>query len=190
MSLWHWVRHGPTHQKNFVGWRDVPADLSDFSAIRRLSDDLPDDALVVSSDLLRSITTADAIMGKRDRLPHDPHLREFHFGAWDGVHFSDIAERYPDLSRSYWERPGDIAPPGGESWNMAAARVETAVRRIRMANPDRSIIAVAHIGVILTQVQSVLGLTATEVLSHKIDNLSVTTLDLEKGEALRINHVL
>ncbi|MDX5383564.1 MAG: histidine phosphatase family protein, partial [Rhodobacterales bacterium] len=29
MTRFFWLRHGPTHQKVFTGWRDVPADLSD-----------------------------------------------------------------------------------------------------------------------------------------------------------------
>jgi len=188
MTTWHWIRHGPTHQKLFTGWRDVPADLSDVDAITRLSAHLPDDALVVSSDLTRSVTTASAIQGNRARLPHDPALREFHFGAWDGVHFSQVAERHPTLSRAYWEKPGDTAPPGGESWNMSAARVAMAVRRLEAAHPNAHIIAVAHFGVILTQVQAVLGISAYDVLAHKIDPLSVTTLHPGQNRAETINH--
>ena len=47
------------------------------------------------------------------------------------------------------------------------------------AHPDREIIAVAHIGVILSQVALALTGSATQALSHKIDNLSVTTLRFE-----------
>lgn len=187
MSVWHWVRHGPTHQKSFVGWRDVPADLSDTPLVERVAAYLPQDALVVSSDLRRCVATADAIAGKRRRLTNDPHLREFHFGAWDGRVFGDIAEAYPTLSRTYWENPGDAAPPGGESWNVAAHRVATAVARLE-ATYAGPFIAVAHIGVILTQVQAVMGLTAQEALAYKIDNLSVTTLDTATGQA-KINHI-
>jgi len=188
MTTWHWVRHGPTHQKSFTGWRDVPADLSDHAAIQRLSAHLPDNALVISSDLTRSIDTAHAIQGKRTRLAHDPGLREFHFGTWDGQHFSTVADWHPDLSRAYWEDPGDHTPPGGESWNASAARVATAVRRIEATYPDADIIAVAHFGVILTQVQAVLGLSGEAALGHKIDNLSVTTLHPKSGTATHINH--
>ncbi|WP_299618222.1 histidine phosphatase family protein [uncultured Tateyamaria sp.] len=188
MTTWHWVRHGPTHQKNFTGWRDVPADLSDQGAIDRLCAHLPEGALVISSDLTRSVTTADAIQGGRRRLRHDPALREFHFGTWDGVHFSTVADWHPDLSRAYWESPGDHSPPGGESWNQSAARVAMAVRRIEAAHPDAHIVAVAHFGVILTQVQAVLGLSGYEVLGHKIDPLSVTTLHPARGKAETINH--
>jgi len=188
MTTWHWVRHGPTHQKTFTGWRDVPADLSDIAAITRLHAHLPDTALVISSDLTRSIDTASAVQGSRTRLPHDPGLREFHFGTWDGQHFSTVADWHPELSRAYWEDPGAHIPPGGESWNAAAARVATVVSRIEAAHPDAHIVAVAHFGTILTQVQAVLGMTAKAVLAQKIDNLSVTTLHPASGTATHINH--
>ncbi|MEL7091655.1 MAG: histidine phosphatase family protein, partial [Pseudomonadota bacterium] len=164
----------------------VPADLSDTGAVARLAAALPEDALVVSSDLDRAVRTADAIAGSRRRLAHDPGLREFHFGAWDGVHFSEVAERDEALSRAYWETPGDHAPPGGESWNAAAARVAAAVRRIE-AHGARDVIVVAHFGVILTQLQAALGITAAEVLAYKIDPLSLTVLHPDEGRAARIN---
>lgn len=188
MTTWHWVRHGPTHQKTFTGWRDVAAELSDSAAIARLSAHLPEEALVISSDLTRSVDTASALQAHRTRLPHDPALREFHFGSWDGVHFSQVAARHDALSRAYWEAPGPHTPPGGESWDMSAARVAMAVGRISARYPQAHIVAVAHFGVILTQVQAVLGITATEVLAHKIDPLSVTTLVPATGTAACINH--
>lgn len=188
MTRWHWIRHGPTHQKSFTGWRDVPADLSDTAAIARLSQALPKDAVVVSSDLSRAVKTADAISGSRHRMPHDPGLREFHFGAWDGVHFSRVAEQDEALSRAYWETPGDHAPPGGESWNAAAKRVAASVRRIE-AMGISDVVIVAHFGVILTQVQVTLGITATQVLGHKIDPLSLTVLRPSDGVAECINHL-
>lgn len=178
MTVWHWVRHGPTHAKSFVGWRDVPADLSDHAQIDRLRDALPSQAVIVSSDLARARDTASAIAGLgHQRLPHDPHLREMHFGAWDGVHFDVVAAREPDLSRQFWEAPGAVMAPGGESWDITSARVAAAVRRVSARHPDQHIIAVAHFGVILTQLQRALGVSAYDALFHQIDNFSVTTID-------------
>jgi alpha-ribazole phosphatase len=174
VTTWHWVRHGPTHEKAFVGWRDVPADLSDRAQIDRLSHFLPTKALLVSSDLIRAIATADAIAGTRTRLLDHSGLREFNFGDWDGKHFGEVAETHPDLSRAYWETPGDISPPNGESWNMAARRVSAAVDTLTEANAGSHIIAVAHIGVIMTQIQRGLSASAEEVIGNKIDNLSVS----------------
>lgn len=178
MTTWHWIRHGPTHERTFVGWRDVAADLSDAAQLDRLRVHLPGDAIVVSSDLLRAQATATALTRPGDtRLPDDPHLRELHFGHWDGLAFSEVSDRDPDLSRAYWEAPGTVAAPGGESWNDASARVAAAVDRISAQNAGRHIIAVAHFGVILTQVQRALGVSAYETLAHAIDNLSVTRIE-------------
>ena len=190
MITFHWVRHGPTHEKAFVGWRDVPADLSDRARIDRLHRHLPAGAALVASDLSRASATADVLGRGRARLPDDPRLREFHFGDWDGRHFSDITETDPYLSRAYWEAPGDIAPPGGESWNAAAARVRMAVDALIAAPPARDIVIVAHFGVILTQVQRAMGVDAAAVLAHRIDPLSVTDLAFDgRGWRVgRINH--
>ncbi|MCV3271426.1 histidine phosphatase family protein [Roseobacter sinensis] len=191
MTVWHWVRHGPTHEKALVGWRDVPADLSDTAQVAKLRDHLPDQALLVSSDLIRASATADAIQAPgHARLADTSALREFHFGAWDGLHFSDVAQRDPELSRAYWETPGDVAPPEGESWNAAARRINACVDALTAAHPDAHIIATAHIGVILTQVQRGLGVTPFEALSHSIDNLSCTRIVFAGAETTvhQINH--
>lgn len=174
MSRFFWVRHGPTHAKSMVGWSDLPADLGDAARIARLSAYLPEDALVISSDLIRARATADALAGSRTRLPETRDLREIHFGAWELQPFDSI----PDQThlRAFWEQPGDIRPPGGESWHEVAARVTGAVERLCRAHPGRDIVAVAHMGAILTQVQTALGITAYEAFGHKIDNLSVTEL--------------
>ncbi|MCF8485377.1 MAG: histidine phosphatase family protein [Rhodobacteraceae bacterium] len=174
--LW-WVRHGPTHSKAFAGWRDIPADLSDAKAIARLNAHLPHEALLVSSDLIRATATADAIGAGRTRLPHRPSLREFHFGDWDGMIFTEVAARWPTLSRQYWEEPGHVAPPNGESWIAAEARVNADVAALLSDHPADDIIIVAHFGVILTQVQRGLGVSPYEAMAHSIDNLSVTRLD-------------
>ncbi|NNE53333.1 MAG: histidine phosphatase family protein [Sulfitobacter sp.] len=192
MTIWHWIRHGPTHQKTFVGWRDVPADLSDRDQIARLDAHLPQEALLISSDLIRSVHTADVLeRPTRLRLDHDPDLRELHFGVWDGMHFKEVAARDPELSRAYWEQPGDVRAPEGESWNETAGRVNGVVDRLNAAHPEAHIIAVAHFGVILTQVQRALGVTAYEVMAHKIDNLSVTAIHHDNGswDVGHINHL-
>lgn len=173
---WWWVRHGPTHAKNMVGWRDLPADLSNKAALERLSDFLPDQAAVVSSDLSRAVSTADAVTGTRHRLPHQQSLREFNFGDWDGLHWDEVATRDPALSRAFWEDPGDHQAPNGESWNQLAGRVSGTVDRIN-THGDRHVIAVAHFGTILTQIARAGGMTPYAALGHKIDNLSVTRLD-------------
>ena len=189
MSRFFWVRHAPTHAKTMVGWSDLPADLSDTAQLLRLADALPQDAVVISSDLIRAAATADAIAGGRLRLPHDPDLREIHFGAWELARFDEVEDQ--DRLRAYWDQPGDIRPPGGESWHDVSARVGRAVDRLLTAQAGRDIVVVAHFGVILTQVQKAMRISAYEAFAHRIDNLSVTELHLSDDvwKALRINHL-
>ena len=191
MTTWHWIRHGPTHEKTFVGWRDVPADLSDTARINRLRSHLPKRALLVSSDLIRASDTAEALRSEDHiHMGQLADLREIHFGLWDGMHFSDVAERDPDLSRAYWETPGDVTAPEGESWNMTAARVNRVVDHMNVQHPTADIIAVAHFGVILTQVQRALGISPYDAMAHKIDNLSTTQIQWSGNTAsvALINH--
>ncbi len=186
-TLWL-VRHGPTHAKAMIGWTDLPADLSDAGAIARLRAALPD-APIVSSDLIRAVTTADALQAQT-RLPHDTALREINFGVWDGLTFPQAEAKDPDLLRAYWETPGDIAPPDGESWNAVCARADAAIDRY-IALEHANLIVVAHFGVILTQVQRALGVTSYEAFGHKISNLSVTQIKATPTgwTAPMINHI-
>ncbi len=188
--LW-WVRHGPTLQTAFTGWRDVPADLSDTAALDRLDAYLPRQAVIVSSDLTRAATTADRLSAGRQRLPNRNDLREFDFGAWDGLSFDAVAARDPELSRAFWETPGDIAAPDGESFFDVSTRVNHAVDALVTDHPGADLIAVAHLGVILSHLGVAAGLGLEKALTHSIDPLSVTRVDRIEGSwAIKvINHV-
>jgi alpha-ribazole phosphatase len=188
--LW-WVRHGPTHQTTFTGRRDVPADLSDGAALDRLDAYLPAHAVLVSSDLLRASATADRISAGRTRLADRPQLREFDFGAWDGLTFDAVARRDPELSRAFWETPGDVAAPGGESFFDVGARVSHAIAELTADHPGADLIAVAHMGVILSHLGLACGLGLETVLGQRIDPLSVTRLDRTDAgwTVTTINHV-
>lgn len=185
MTRFWLVRHGPTHARAMIGWTDLPADLSDSAALERLAAHLPTGAPVISSDLSRAIATADAL-GARPRLAHDPALREMHFGQWETRAFAEIEAEDPTRIRAFWETPGDIAPPGGESWNALTTRSWAALDRLQGTAPD--IIVVAHFGPIVAALQRAERLSPEAAFAHRIDNLSVTTLTLAPPKVFSINH--
>lgn len=193
MTRLHLVRHGPTHAKVMVGWSDLPADLSDTAALARLSAHLPATAQIISSDLTRAITTANAIQTSQTRLPDDANLREINFGTWELRSHADIEVENPDLIRAYWETPGEVRPPGGENWHEVCARVDKAIDHLMQTHPGQDLIIVAHFGVILTQLQRALRLDTNSTFAHRIDNLSVTELirhTSDRWSATRINQLL
>ena len=175
------IRHGPTHAKGMVGWSDLAADLSDIDGLARLEAALPKEAVVISSDLSRAVTTADAIQATRHRLPHDRDLREMNFGDWELKVFSEVEAETPARLRAFYETPGEINPPNGDSWNALCARSNAAIERLVASNQAQNLIVVAHFGVILSQVQRAFGLTAYQAFGHKIENLSITDLTVRDG---------
>lgn len=190
MTRLHLVRHGPTHAKTMVGWSDLPADLSDTKAIARLSAHLPANAVVISSDLKRAADTATAIQGNRQRLPHHMDLREINFGTWEMRAFAEIEAEDPELCFAYWDNPGEVRPPSGESWNQVRARVDAVIDALIAGHTGSDLIVVAHFGVILTQLQRALDVDAQQTFSHRIDNLSVTDITRRRNRWTvgRINH--
>lgn len=186
MSLLWLVRHGPTHARGMTGWTDLPADLSDTAALARLNAHLPQ-VPVVSSDLARAVATADRLAPRR-RLPHDPALREIHFGRWEGRLWAEAEAEDPALARRFWEAPGPVCAPGGESWDALTARTGAALARLAAAEPE--LIVVAHFGVIIAAIQLAAGLTPAAAMAHRIDPLSVTRLTLGPRPAVHaINHI-
>ncbi|UPH72160.1 histidine phosphatase family protein [Abyssibius alkaniclasticus] len=190
MSLRLWlVRHGPTHAKAPVGWRDLPADLSDGAAIARLRAALPEAAPLISSDLGRAVTTGDTLVSGA-RLAHDAALREINFGRWDGVPHDALPAVDAPLARRFWEQPGDIAPPEGESWNMMAARVAGAVDRLCASNTG-DLVIVAHFGALLSIIQRAAAMPPAAAFSFTLAPLSLSRVDYlapGKWRVERVNH--
>lgn len=182
MTRLHLIRHAPTHARTMLGWTDRAADLGDSAALERLSSALPRPALLVSSDLGRAATTADRLAEGRSRLPHDPRLREIHFGAWEDRSFAAIEAGTPNRIRDFWQNAGPSRAPGGESWDDLTARVTAALDGLLMDHPGGEIIVVAHFGPILVALQRALGLTVQQAFGHRIEPLSLTRMSHDAGQ--------
>jgi len=101
--------------------------------------------------------------------------------------YTEIEAESPDHIRAFWETPGEISPPGGESWNAICNRIDRAIGRLAHL-PE--VIVVAHFGAIVAAIQRAGGLTATQAFGHKIDNLSVTCLEFGPApRILKVNHI-
>lgn len=188
MTTSYWfVRHGPTHAKGFCGHTDLPADLSDVAQIERLKAYLPQDAKILSSDLCRTRETAKAIYNGQTWLREAPEFREMDFGDWDGQDFETVEKSNPALWRAFWETPGKVSPPNGESFDQLNKRITNALATLHASGPQGNIIVVAHFAVILAALQHATGMDTTAAFSFKINNFSVTRLDyLHKSNNWRV----
>lgn len=103
-------------------------------------------AMIVSSDLQRAASTADAIAVLTDvEVRLDPRLREVHVGEWQGMHADEVRVRYPELIAAL-DR-GEDAPRGvtGETRAQVAERAGACLREVaRELLPGETAIVVAH----------------------------------------------
>ena len=189
VTRWWWVRHAPVtdHRGRLYGRTDVPADTSERARFDALAQALPAGAVWLTSDLLRTHQTADAIADAGHPVPQrdiEPDLDEQDFGAWHGLTWNEVAsERGHGLAHKYWVAPAHITPPEGESFVDVIERVAAAVGRRTARHAGTDIVAVAHGGSIRAALALALGLDPERALAFSIDNLSITRIDHVDGPA-------
>jgi alpha-ribazole phosphatase/probable phosphoglycerate mutase len=105
---------------------------------------------IYCSDLQRTMLPADAIgRSQKPRLKATPvgALRELNLGAWEGLSYQQIDQRYPG---ALTQRSADLAGyriDGGESLEDLAGRAIPAFQHIVGENQGKNICVVAHAGV-------------------------------------------
>lgn len=145
------LRHGQTElsvDRRYSG-RGNPA-LTDVGrrqaeAAARYLGDKGGVAAVVTSPLQRAYDTAAAAAKALGLdVSVDDDLIETDFGAWEGLTFSEAAERDPELHRR-WLRDTSVSPPQGESFDAAAERVNRARVRIIAEHAGKTVLVVSHV---------------------------------------------
>jgi ribonuclease H / adenosylcobalamin/alpha-ribazole phosphatase len=102
-------------------------------------------AAVLSSPLQRAYdTAATAAKALGLDVTVDDDLIETDFGAWEGLTFTEAAERDPELHRR-WLRDTAAVPPGGESFDAVLDRVLRVRERIIAAHQGATVLVVSHV---------------------------------------------
>ncbi|SNQ46525.1 conserved hypothetical protein [Frankia canadensis] len=172
------LRHGQTPlsvEKRFSG--TVEASLTDVglaqaaAAADRLRDEPFD--LIVSSPLKRARQTAEAL--GRDYTVDDD-LRETSFGAWEGMTFGEVRERFPDELNAWLADP-HVPPPGGESLIETVTRVALVRNRLLAEHPGARILVVSHVTPIKAFTQLALAAEPAVLYRLHLDLVSLCTID-------------
>lgn len=100
---------------------------------------------VYSSDLLRAHNTA-LPFSRLYGLPVNDRksLRELYAGAWEGMVFDDINEKYPEDFRVWREDFSNARCTGGESVAELYQRIVPAVKEIAEENIGKTILIATH----------------------------------------------
>ena len=97
------------------------------------------------------------------------------FGDWDGYSFAEVRERWP-AEHSAWFRNSRAKPPGGESLEALALRVEAARQRLLETYPRRPVLVVTHVTPIKVLVTRALEAPLESVHRMDIGAASVSTV--------------
>ncbi|MFD4796817.1 bifunctional RNase H/acid phosphatase [Streptomyces anulatus] len=132
---------------------------------------------IVSSPLRRCRETAAAVA---DRLGLDVQidegLRETDFGAWEGLTFGEVRERYADDLTAWLASPDTAPTGGGESFAEVAERVAAARDRIVARYAGRTVLLVTHVTPIKTLVRLALGAPPAALFRMELSAASISTV--------------
>ena len=176
------LRHGQTpmsFQKRYAGRTDAPltevgVQQAAAAAKRLASAGL---GVIVTSPLRRTVQTAQAVAAVTGAaVVTDDGFRETDFGAWEGLTFAEVRERWP-AEISAWLADPDVAPPGGESFTDVSARVTEALDRVLAARAGQTVLIVSHVTPIKMLVAAALLAPPAALYRMHLDVAALSEID-------------
>ncbi len=181
ITRWWWVRHAPVPnpEARCYGQSDKDCDVSNEALFRHQALLLPKGAIWYSSNLLRARKTAEHLAkagADMGRLLIDPALAEQHFGSWQGLTYTEIAEHHGS-NHLFWLGPPEFRPPGGESFVDLRERTVKSIERLTDEHRGRDIVATAHGGTIRAALAHAFDMHPEAAVRFEIDNVSLTLIE-------------
>jgi len=189
------VRHAESiwnAEDRWQGQTDVPLSERGRGEADRLAERLASSGevfdAIVSSDLSRAASTADAViarlaeLGARPPVSRHAGLREMDLGAWCGLPHAEVVTRFAAEVEAL--QRGDDRPIGGHGESLPGfeARVHEALADVLgpLAGAER-VLVVTHGGCIRAVLMRLLGLRGRRRPLEGAGNTSLTTLAVDGG---------
>ncbi len=189
------IRHGETDwnaEKRLQGHLDIPLNAEGRKQAAAAGQALLNEPLdiVISSDLSRARQTAQEIAAPRGMTVHvDPGLRERCYGAFEGMLYAEISQRYPEAFAAWRAHDIDARFPEGErvaeTLREFADRVIGTITRIATARQYRKIALVTHGGVLDCAYRIAQGIEFSRERDFDIFNTSINRFAWN-GKALQL----
>ncbi|MFK0279588.1 bifunctional RNase H/acid phosphatase [Streptomyces sp. NPDC090499] len=179
------LRHGETPltpQKRFSGSGGTDPELSPvgLEQAQRAAEALARRGTIetiLASPLTRTRQTAAAVA---ERLGLDvtieEGIKETDFGAWEGLTFGEVRERYPDDLTTWLADPSAHPTGGGESFAETATRIAATRDKLIAAYAGRTVLLVTHVTPIKTFVQLALGAPLQSLFRMELSAASLSAV--------------
>ncbi|MEU6313653.1 bifunctional RNase H/acid phosphatase [Streptomyces sp. NPDC047014] len=132
---------------------------------------------VLSSPLRRCRETAQAVA---DRLglgvTVEEGLREVDFGAWEGLTFGEVRDRFPDDLQAWLDSPEAAPTAGGESFAAATRRISATCDRLLAAHAGRTVLLVTHVTPVKILVRLALGAPPESLFRMELSAASLSAV--------------
>ncbi len=176
------LRHGQTAmsvEKRYSGRSDVPLTETGLrqaaAAAKRLAG--AGISAIVSSPLQRAVQTAGEVAAVTGvGVTTDEGFRETDFGAWEGLTFAEVRERWPAELTTWLSDPA-VPPPGGESFAAVSERVIAALHRVLQERDHQTVLIVSHVTPIKTLVASALLAPPAALYRMHLDLAALCEID-------------
>jgi probable phosphoglycerate mutase len=166
-------------QKRYAGRSDVPLTETGLrqavAAAKRLAS--AGIGVIVTSPLQRAVQTAQEVAAATGAaVVADEGFRETDFGAWEGLTFAEVRERWPAEVAAWLADPA-IPPPGGESFTEVSTRVTEALHRVLAEREHQSVLIVSHVTPIKTLVAKALLAPPPALFRMHLDLAALCEID-------------
>jgi broad specificity phosphatase PhoE len=176
------LRHGQTPmsvQKRYAGRTDAQLTHTGIrqavAAAKRLASAGID--AIVASPLQRTVRTAEEVAAVTGvPVTTDEGFRETDFGAWEGLTFAEVRERWPS-ELTTWLADPSVPPPGGESFDQVSERVTAALHRILAERAHQTVLVVSHVTPIKTLVAAALLAPPAALYRMHLDVAALCEID-------------
>ncbi|MGV9390031.1 bifunctional RNase H/acid phosphatase [Streptomyces olivaceus] len=144
---------------------------------------------VVASPLARTRETAGIVAARLGlEVSVDEGLRETDFGAWEGLTFGEVRERYPDDLDAWLASPDAEPTGGGESFAATGARIAATRDKLVAAHAGRTVLLVSHVTPIKTFLRLALGAPPESLFRMELSaaSLSAVAYYADGGASVRL----
>lgn len=173
------IRHGETAwnaEGRIQGQLDVPLSAKGTWQAHRLAQRLAHESVdaVIASDLARAWLTACPIaQSLKLEVIAEPRLRERRFGIFEGHRMEDVAQRWPQEFAAWRSRDPAWSMPKGESAQQFIDRVVKALSDLASHWQGRTVVLVAHGGVLDVVYRQARGLSWDALREHAMLNCAL-----------------
>lgn len=193
MTKVYLIRHGKTQwnlESRYQGANgDSPLLKDSYREIELLASSLQRIPFehAYASPLKRARITAQALLNHLNPeipLTIDSRLKEFNLGKMEGMHFEDVAAKWPEVLKNFRHHPDkyDESLVEGESFLEVIARFRAAIEEYCRQYPNGNILVISHGAALNAAINALIGTPLAHLKDRGgLSNTSTTILTTNDG---------